>query len=147
MKHIINKLLLIGEINLIKDLLYFFKVTYIMCSAVVILPPTVEEWDKNKIIMHNGMWNTLYSYTNIDGIRFDSSIGSADWSWSMCIDPIISPPSDNYDILYNHYNNAVIYVNPQNLDIDCKNLWYNKKCFYDNFHSNEITPVYYFPPN
>lgn len=146
MKHIINKLLLINDMALIEDVISIIKVTYIICSSITILPPTIEEWNKNKII-HNSLYHVTYSYTNTYGIKFISIIGSVNnWTWSMCIDPIISPISDFYDIIY-IINNIAINVDFEKLNINCKHVWYNKKCFYDDYHSNNIVPVYYFPLN
>lgn len=142
MKHIINKLLLIGEIDLIKDILYVFKVTYIMFSAVVILPPTVEEWNKNKIDIYG---KSLVSYTDLYGNTF-YKMGQCNETWSMRIIPIIEPSNDLRYIDYSIGESVKIYINVKQSNMNCDNLWYDKKGFSD-FCCNKIVPIYYFPVN
>lgn len=141
MYHIINKLLLIDNIYLITDLVILIKKTYIMCSAVIILPPSLEEWCNSKL------YDTekIHYYMKKQDIYFRKFIGSNSWKWLICINQRYDKM---YDIIY--HNDIYLITDFEKSNIDCNNIWYNKKLFYkDKDHDdccNDLVPIYYFPP-
>lgn len=129
MYHIINKLLLINNINLIGDIIKLLKEYYIMCSAVIISPPRPEEWNNNnksELKMSNGIvFKLLYTHR---------------WNWYTCIHSYFG----SYSVIYRIDNNTTVYTN-------LTDFWYNKNtCYKDNVGDDccdYLMPMYYFPPN
>lgn len=145
MHHIINKLLLIDNFNLIKDIVELIKETYIICSAVVILPPRPDEWNKNKI----GDTKEITFYINEHNIYFRDMIFNPCWTWSTCINyyqdktyEIIYRINDDITLITDFYKSHINHHN---------NMWYDKDLSYIDIDNDDcfdyIVPVYYFPPN
>jgi hypothetical protein len=142
MYHIINKLLLIDNIRLITDIVRLMKEIYIRCSAIIILPPSPQEWFNGKAYDEE----KIHFYMKKQDIHFRNFIGNNSWNWSICINYHYDK---KYDIVYR--NDICIITNFEKSYINCDNIWYDKKLFYrdeDNDDCcNDIVPIYYFPPN
>lgn len=137
MKHIIHKLLLIGNIDLIEDIVTIIKENYIMCSATIISPPTTEEWIKYKTMDIYGN----ESFTDKNGFTFMQNNKL--------------PCNKHGTRFYLHYlsielrgvayitGDFRIYLCFNNIDI--KNLWFNKTLFDEYYDCDYLISLYFFP--
>lgn len=139
MKHIIDKLLLISSIKLVDDIVGVIKNIYINCSFVIILPPTDEQYYEHYI--KKSIVLPRYAYVDNNGFIF-CNVRSVMKNTQLKL----FTSGDIYQIYYRRakYTLSLDFVD---CHINNNYIWYNRKLIDSCYCSDEIVPLYYFPPN
>lgn len=133
---VIKKLNIINNINLLDDVLNIIKYYWLDKEYIVILPPSVEEWNTHKKMELNPC-GIHYEYINPDGFKFLRPT----LTQQLQLPYMTSFYDDKSDgIQYNIGNNMVF--SPKYNQLPEQNIWFNKKLF--NSACYDIVPIYYF---
>jgi hypothetical protein len=137
----IQKLCIINHLNydLIQDIVNVIKSIWFENEAIVINPPTVEEFKAKAIIKTNpcGFLGERLVYTDENNIQYIKCIGGF-----SCPTTYINPKQDLYYCISDpHY---ILYVNFEYTTININNLHHYNKLLFNKILAKDIVPFYYF---
>ena len=139
---VIYKLFVIGELNIITDIVNYIKNLWIVLEMIVIEPPSLEEWESNKVFDPHPIDFQTGRYVlvknNIMYIELTARYGNTGTYLYLAdvTDPIIYGLTD-----------ISLGVNFHKSSINPNKLYYNKKLLNGTYYSNQIVTFYYFHCN
>jgi hypothetical protein len=111
-------------------------------ETIVIEPPSLEEWENNKVFMPNPIADKYdrYVLTKNNVMYICGIFGHDHWTTFKKLTRYFDP------IVYNLTDDLSLAINFHESNIDPINLYYDKKLFNDKY-SNYIVPFYHFHCN
>jgi hypothetical protein len=135
---VIYKLFVIGNINIITDIVNCIKPLWLTLETVVIAPPSLEEWENNKVFDHHPIDHKYDRYVLVkNNIMYISATFAKHWTTFFM-------PGREFDpIGYNVNDTLSIVVSFHQSNINPANLYYDQNLIKGAL-ANEIVPFYHF---